>query len=101
MGSEMCIRDSSPSDDAVNEAALEAHRKATQPHAMTGSQIGNLALMHMNGRQIKNVLKTAQLLASRKKEALNMTHITCVLDVTQHLHNQTRESERVRSAIFS
>jgi len=88
-------------DEVAQAAALEAHRKATQPHAMTNSQIGNLALMHMNGRQIKNVLKTAQLLASRKAEALNMTHITRVLDVTQHLHNQTRESERVRSAIFS
>lgn len=82
-------------------AALATHNEATQPHALTESNISKLAMMHMNGRQIKNVLKTAQLLASRKAEALKMDHVTRVLDVTQHLHNSTRETERARSAIFN
>lgn len=85
----------------ADEAAIKKHHLATQPHAITDRQIESLALMHMNGRQIKNILKTAQLLASRRQEPLNKDHITTVLDVTQHLHNATRESERTRSSIFS
>jgi AAA+ superfamily predicted ATPase len=66
-------------------------------------QLDSLSLLHMNGRQIKNVLKTAQLLARRKSENryLAYEHIMTVLDVTQHLHNTNQETERARSAIFS
>ena len=90
--------------DANIEADPEADNKllaSTQPHDISDKQIDSLALMHMNGRQIKNVLKTAQLLASRKAEALKRDHVMKVLDVTQHLHNATRETERTRSSIFS
>lgn len=69
-------------------------------HAITEKEIDSLALMNMNGRQIKNVLKTAQLLASRKEAELNNEHILTVLDVTQHLHNANRETERTKSSIF-
>jgi ATPase family associated with various cellular activities (AAA) len=70
---------------------------------VTDTQLDSLSLLHMNGRQIKNVLKTAQLLARRKSENrfLAYEHIMTVLDVTQHLHNTTQETERSRSAIFS
>jgi adenylate kinase family enzyme len=69
---------------------------------VTESQLNALALMSLNGRQVKNVLKTAQLLARRKSDNkfLNFDHIKTVLDVTQHLHNSTQETERARSAIF-
>ncbi|GAB7357498.1 hypothetical protein MBLNU459_g0032t1 [Dothideomycetes sp. NU459] len=83
------------------EEIRKKHEAATQPHAITERQIDQLALMNMNGRQIKNVLKTAQLLASHKGEVLQHSHIMTVLDVTQHLHNATRESERTRSSIFT
>ncbi|KAG8627258.1 hypothetical protein KVT40_004741 [Elsinoe batatas] len=92
--------DKSVSDSEKAEAD-KSHQLATQPHCITDRDIDMLARMHMNGRQIKNVLKTAQLLASRRKESLSKKHIQTVLDVTQHLHNSTRENERTRSSIFA
>jgi SpoVK/Ycf46/Vps4 family AAA+-type ATPase len=80
---------------------LAASKAQGQPNSITESQLDTLSLMHMNGRQIKNVLKTAQLLARRREQTLSHDHITTVLEVTQHLHNETRETERARSAIFA
>jgi len=71
---------------------------------VTEKQIDELARLELNGRQIKNVLKTAQLLARRKTgedQFLSNEHIATVLDVTQHLHKTTKESERARAAIYS
>jgi len=87
-------------DEDNEKDVLALHEKATQAHAITDSQISQLALMQMNGRQIKNILKMATLLAARRNEALKKDHITMVLDVTQHLHNASRETERARSAIY-
>ncbi|KIW00749.1 uncharacterized protein PV09_07732 [Verruconis gallopava] len=71
-------------------------------HRISAAQLNSLSLMNMNGRQIKNVLKTAQLLARRKSKdkALRHEHIITVLDVTQHLHNSQQATEQSRSAIF-
>lgn len=69
-------------------------------NTITDGQLDRLALMDMNGRQIKNVLKTAQLLAGRKEVPLAHEHVMMVLDVTQHLHNSTRETERARANIY-
>jgi SpoVK/Ycf46/Vps4 family AAA+-type ATPase len=41
----------------------------------------NLAKHNLNGRQIKNTIRTAQALAVNKKEPLSMEHIRRVLDV--------------------
>jgi ATP-dependent 26S proteasome regulatory subunit len=75
----------------------------TGEHNITSSQMHQLAQLNMNGRQIKNVLKTAQLLARRKgkEESLGYKHVTTVLDVTQHLHKSTQATEESRSAIFN
>lgn len=43
------------------------------------TDLDKLARVQLNGRQIKNVLKTAQLLASRADECLNMSHLDVVL----------------------
>jgi len=40
-----------------------------------------LASVELNGRQIKNVLKSASLLAARKKEALNRKYVDMVLGI--------------------
>lgn len=69
-------------------------------HDISERQLDALSHMNMNGRQIKNVLKTAQLLATRKEVPLSHAHVTSVLDVTQHLHNATMENERTKSSIF-
>lgn len=80
---------------------LAVSKASGQDNTITDDQLDVLALMNMNGRQIKNVLKTSQLLARKRGQPLAQTHINTVLDVTQHLHNETRETERARSAIFA
>ncbi|KAF1990226.1 P-loop containing nucleoside triphosphate hydrolase protein [Aulographum hederae CBS 113979] len=70
-------------------------------NSISERQLDSLARMNMNGRQIKNILKTSLLLARKKEESLSHGHVLQVLDVTQHLHNATQEKEHTRSAIFS
>ena len=85
----------------IDEETKELHRKRTLPHTMQTKDIDRLAGLNMNGRQIKNILKTAQLLASKRGEGLSYDHVSTVMDVTQHLHNQTQESERTKASFFS
>ena len=59
-----------------------------------------LAMMELNGRQIKNIIKTSKLLASRRRAKLGYEHIKTVLDVTQHLHNSSKETKQQRDAIY-
>ncbi|KAI9693169.1 MAG: hypothetical protein M1822_005165 [Bathelium mastoideum] len=47
------------------------------------SDFESLARKTMNGRQIKNVVRTAQALAVNEKEALSMDHIKKVLEVAE------------------
>lgn len=88
-------------DDNDDEAAKAKHEALTQPHAITKEEIRQLSLLKINGRQIKNMLKTAQLLANRKAEPLSHKHIKTVLDATQHLHNANKVTEDARSSIFN
>lgn len=74
--------------------------KSVQEHSITKSQLMELSRMNMNGRQIKNILKIARLLASRKDEKLGHEHIITTLDVTQHLHNETQFTERTRGSLY-
>ncbi|KAL3418495.1 AAA family ATPase [Phlyctema vagabunda] len=48
----------------------------------TEADFDTLARNDLNGRQIKNTIRTAQALAVNKKEALSMEHIKRVLDVS-------------------
>ena len=73
---------------------------STQDHTITKIQLGELARMNMNGRQIKNILKIARLLASRKEEKLSYDHILTTLDVTQHLHNENQASKRTQGSLY-
>ncbi|KAH7092408.1 hypothetical protein FB567DRAFT_237317 [Paraphoma chrysanthemicola] len=73
---------------------------STQEHSISPEQLKELARMDMNGRQIKNILKIARLLASRKDEKLSHEHILTTLDVTQHLHNETQFTERARGSLY-
>jgi hypothetical protein len=85
-----------------DELAGKARRELlTQPHAITKHEIRQLSLLKLNGRQIKNMLKTAQLLANHKAEPLADKHIRTVLDATQHLHNVNKVAEQTRSSIFN
>jgi alanine racemase len=44
----------------------------------TNAEIDDLATIELNGRQIKNILKTSQLLAMSKDEALAYNHVQVV-----------------------
>jgi SpoVK/Ycf46/Vps4 family AAA+-type ATPase len=89
------------STEDVEEAKLQ-HLKRTLPHEISDYDLEYLACnLVLNGRQIKNVLKTGQLLALRRGEGLNRDHIKLVLNVTQHLLNSTREKESAHKAIFN
>lgn len=85
----------------MDQATLELHRKRTLPHAMEPKDVDRLSRLNMNGRQIKNILKTAQLLASKRGEGLSYDHVKTVMDVTQHLHNTSQETERTKASFFA
>jgi AAA+ superfamily predicted ATPase len=65
-------------------------------HAITKSQMDHLARMNLNGRQIKNILKIARLLAQRKEEKLSHDHITTTLEVSKDLIYLWRLVKRLR-----
>jgi AAA+ superfamily predicted ATPase len=73
---------------------------STQGHTINTTQLSELARMNMNGRQIKNILKIARLLASRKEEKLSFEHINTTLDVTQHLHNENQAIKRTQGSLY-
>ncbi len=50
-------------------------------HELTDAHLEELAEIDLNGRQIKNVLKTSQLLACRKKTPLRFEHLKTVLNI--------------------
>jgi len=54
------------------------------PHSLSEKDINSLSLIELNGRQIKNVLKTSQLLALRKGEDLSRDFVEMVLSIEQN-----------------
>ena len=60
-------------------------------HNFSDEDLDKLADHAMNGREIKNVLKTAQLLASKKGKDLAYEHVQSVLAIEQrHVGDQTQ-----------
>lgn len=98
-----------PADDSAMNTDGDAGDKKpedlrliiTQPHQLAHKDIDRLADLKLNGRQIKNFLKTAQLLAIYKKEPLSYRHIDTVISETQHLHKATQATEQSRAGIFN
>lgn len=65
----------------------------TKAHGFFDADLDRLVEYKMNGREIKNVLKTAKLLASKKKESLGVSHVETVLAIEKrHIKNE-RASE--------
>jgi hypothetical protein len=62
------------------------------PHSLrpeprrTETDLDTLAEIVINGRQIKNVIKTARLIAMRKNAPLSMEHIQTVMSVMENIH---------------
>ncbi|SCO39485.1 related to TOB3 (member of AAA-ATPase family) [Fusarium fujikuroi] len=53
--------------------------------SLSEDELGELASVELNGRQIKNVVKTARLLATHEKTQLAMSHISTVLRIKKGL----------------
>lgn len=87
--------------DAEGEKSEDLRLVLTQPHRLSNKEIDRLADLKLNGRQIKNFLKTAQLLAIYKKEPLSYGHVDTVISETQHLHKATEATEQSRAGIFN
>ncbi|KAG6364766.1 hypothetical protein INS49_006370 [Diaporthe citri] len=66
------------------QAAEELHRKLTQPHRVSDEEIDKLAELKLNGSQIKNFMRTAQLMAIFKEDALTYRLIDTAVSVTHH-----------------
>jgi SpoVK/Ycf46/Vps4 family AAA+-type ATPase len=58
-------------------------KASTQKHNFSEQDLDELCKVPLNGRQIKNILNTAQLLACRKKVALNRGFVETVLAIEQ------------------
>lgn len=63
---------------------LDAKMAGETAHDISEDEIRALAGLDLNGRQIKNVLKTANLLACHKEEKLAFKHLRVVLKVEGH-----------------
>lgn len=61
---------------------LDATVEGDKAHDVSDEEIKELALLNLNGRQIKNLLKTTNLLACHKGEKLAFRHLRTVLKVT-------------------
>lgn len=66
---------------------------AAGAHGFSREDLDRLAAYAMNGREIKNVLKTARLLAGRKKEVLAVEHVESVLAVEKRRFDAKRKFE--------
>ncbi|KAL8657545.1 MAG: hypothetical protein Q9226_001805 [Calogaya cf. arnoldii] len=64
-------------------------------HGFSDKDLDRLAEYDMNGREIKNVLKTAQLLAGKKKEKLAVGHVESVLAIEKRHFDGKRKYEGV------
>jgi len=58
-----------------------ARTASTEPFSDT--ELNELAKVELNGRQIKNMLKTASLLAWSQETTLKFEHVKVVLDLRQ------------------
>lgn len=58
--------------------------KSAESSSLTDETFGNLAQLPLNGRQIKNIVKSATLLATQQKKSVGMEQIQIVLTATGH-----------------
>lgn len=75
-----------PSLTAEAKAAIFRHfiqgSNWASGNTVTSEQYQRLAALPINGREIKNLVKTAFLLASRSNAALSLEHVKQVIDAT-------------------
>lgn len=57
---------------------------------VTTSELDNLARRNLNGRQIKNIVRTSQALANSKSQRLSMEHLIQALEVTERFEHDLK-----------
>ncbi|KAL8727171.1 MAG: hypothetical protein Q9166_006208 [cf. Caloplaca sp. 2 TL-2023] len=65
----------------------------SKSHGFSDADLDRLAEYQMNGREIKNVLKTAQLLAGKKRQSLGVAHVESVLAIEKRHINKKNGGE--------
>lgn len=61
---------------------------------LTDKDMEILANVDLNGRRIRNVVKSAQIMAQRESRGVGFADITKVLRITEGLQVETRESRK-------
>ncbi|KAH7063658.1 P-loop containing nucleoside triphosphate hydrolase protein [Macrophomina phaseolina] len=69
---------------------IEASKKKNES-SISAEDIAELAKLPFNGREIKNMVKTGQLLASREQQPLAMRHFRVCMDVMEDLVGDNAE----------
>lgn len=59
--------------------------RANPPAALSWSEIELLSRIELNGRRIRNVVKTAQIMARREQRAVRLDDIKKVMKITEGL----------------
>lgn len=90
----------SSSNGNGSQTAEELHRKLTQPHRVSDEEIDKLAELKLNGRQIRNFLKTAQLMAIFKEDALAYGHIDTAVSVTRHFQQAKEANDEACKKLY-
>lgn len=83
----------------AKKTAEALHQRLTQLHQIIDEEIMKLADLNINSQQIKNFLKTAQLLTIYKEKPLRHDHVETVIMTTQHLHKATEATSHVLGSI--
>lgn len=85
------VTDAETADKKKKNADIQLRKIVTE------AELDGLARHKLNGRQIKNVVRTAQALSSSMEEALSMKHLTRVLEVTQDFEHDLKGTGQIES----
>ncbi|KAF8426203.1 P-loop containing nucleoside triphosphate hydrolase protein [Tirmania nivea] len=87
---------------AKDEASGDSANAADTPlrEVVTKDELENLSRRELNGRQIKNVVRTAQALAHNKGEKLGMEHLREVLEVTEGFERDLKGTGQLEGKNF-
>lgn len=76
----------------------EENRDTTKPREIiTKGELERICRRDLNGRQIKNAVRSAQVIAASLKEQLSFKHINMVLDITQAFEHDLKGTGQLDS----
>ena len=66
---------------------------------ITKQELDKICRRNLNGRQIKNAVRSAQVMAANLKEQLSFKHINLVLDITQSFEHDLKGTGQLDSTL--